>query len=266
MVKYSAEGEELWSDQQKANVKFKRKGWKDFTGKGIDFDSSGNPYLLAEYSRSSSSKGNVLIKYDSTGNELWNRSYEKVDLQFGLDIKVDSLGNAYVASSGLAQENMHVNWGVRKYDSQGNFLWASSYDAGPKTAESAQQPKMTLDKHGKIYLAGSKNSGRDQVNAQMDYVTMKYDSNGKQLWKIKYDDGKRDHLANIVVDNNDNLYVAGGSYSDSSGKQGYATIKCSQEPPHKSQVAEEMKDDKGKIPAKLERHDVAMVNNATQSH
>lgn len=265
IVKYDSNGDEIWAEQQKANVKFKSKGWRKFAGKAIDFDSSGNPYLLAEYS-SSNSTGNILIKYDSTGHELWHNRYDKVDLQFGLDIKIDSLDNAYVASSGLMPRNMHVNWGVRKYDSRGNFLWASSYDAGPKTANSSQNPKVTLDKYGEIYLAGSRNFGRDQVNAQMDYVTLKYDATGKQLWRIKYDDGKKDHLVNIVVDNNDNLYVAGGSYSNSSGKQGYATIKCSQEPPLGSRIAKKAKDKKGKLSAKLNQPGIAMAYNMTQSN
>ena len=78
---------------------------------------------------------------------------------------------------------------------------------------------------GNIYVSGkSKNAA-----GNFDYATVRYDTDGNELWEVRYDGPGEDldEVRAAVLDFWGNVYVTGRSY-DSGTNYDYATIKYSQ--------------------------------------
>src|SRR5690606_21746417 len=86
--------------------------------------------------------GYKTIKYDNTGNELWQETYvferliDETDPNSGMtftdsmaqSIAVDNTGNCYITGTFDVWGNTRI--GTIKYDSQGNDDWIETYRAG----------------------------------------------------------------------------------------------------------------------------------------
>lgn len=195
-VKYDANGNELWIK------KYQSLDYTAATVRAIAVDSLGNVYITG----GSDGKYST-IKYATNGNELWVTKYAGGTNAMALAI--DSLGNVYITGGSHSNDCTTI-----KYDSNGNELWVKRYDGGYGDSGMA----LTLDSRGNVLVTGwSLSSG----GYNLDYVTMKYDTNGNELWIKRYDYAYDSPTA-ITVDSSDNVYVtgmSGNSYFD------YATIK-----------------------------------------
>lgn len=111
-----------------------------------------------------------------------------------------------------------------KFDAAGNRLWEARYDWD--LYDGAYH--LAVDSTGNVYVSGS--SGvyyRDQwIYYFNDYVTVKYDADGNQLWVARYDGpGHRDDtVGGLAVDSAGNVYVTGTSQDDDYSDD-YATVK-----------------------------------------
>src|SRR5262249_2079661 len=100
-----------------------------------------------------------------------------------------------------------------KYDSDGNQLWAAHYDGLGLGSNYAVA--IAVDLYGNVYVTGVSDSG------YFDYATVKYDSNGNQLWEARYHHSAPgvNFVRAMALDAAGNVYVTGDSNSD------YATVK-----------------------------------------
>ena len=114
----------------------------------------------------------MTIKYDSSGNELWARTYNGPgdDKDLARRIALDSTGNVYVTgySPGVGTEN---DIATIKYDALGNEIWVERYD-GPGSWDD-EAWGIALDAAGNVYVAGA--SHGEETNS--DYVLVKYKQN-----------------------------------------------------------------------------------------
>jgi Mg-chelatase subunit ChlD len=80
---------------------------------------------------------------------------------------------------------------------------------------------MIVDSSGNVYVTGG-----SQSNDGENYTTVKYDTNGNELWVAHYNGpaNKHDHSNDITVDSLGNVYVTGKSGGTTS-RWDYATIK-----------------------------------------
>lgn len=99
--------------------------------------------------------------------------------------------------------------------------WVRHYGSGLAPGFD-QVVAMAVDGSGNIYVIGL--SSGQPFGA--DYLTIKYDASGKQLWTARYDgsDEGDDSPSAIAVDGIGNVYVTGYSYNSTKGLD-YATIK-----------------------------------------
>jgi len=164
--------------------------------------------------------------------EEWVARYHGNDLELytdaAQDIAVDNLGNIYVTGSSYNRIDNHgsYDYATVKYDSNGNQLWVARYD-GPANGTDGGggftgAMSMTVDNSGNVYVTGY-SRGEDTY---YDYATIKYDTNGNELWVARYDGpgNYTDEPAGIAVDNTGNVYVTGDS-GGFDGYDDYATIK-----------------------------------------
>ncbi|MEO8209099.1 MAG: SBBP repeat-containing protein [bacterium] len=263
-VKYNSAGVQQWTSQVGVPV-----GSPAGPGKGISpiaLDASGNIYVGGTR-RFGSGQNNsyLLIKYNSSGDSLWTRTYKGTHFLAGLGsgivcIKVDG-NSVYVTGKSFDQNpdltastfattikydaagvsqwirkdtltggsddvigmeidpsgNIIVscNYGfdlvTYKYNSAGARLWKKSY-TGISGDYYDRVTGLTLDQSGNIYLTGS--SVRTTGSGGEDFLALKYDPSGNQLWESFYNgtgnDG--DYSKAIAVDGAGNVYITGITY------------------------------------------------------
>jgi len=168
-------------------------------------DNSGNVYVTGVSYGNETYEDYATIKYDSLGNELWIRRYNRQDDDWAYDIAVDGLGNVYVTGTS----------GTVKYDTNGNELWVGSWGG----------VDIVLNDYGNVYVTGN----RYTYQTSLDYLTVEYYPNGDTGWVRIYNGPigyKDDRAVAIAVDPLGNVYVTGQSYGIGT-ENDYTTIKYS---------------------------------------
>lgn len=189
-------------------------------GRALQVDESGNSYMAGTIS-SSTGKDIALIKYSPQGVQQWmatyNGSNNNDDWCYALVI--DSAGNSYVTGFTTTASN-GKDFVTVKFNSAGNFVWMQQYNGTDNADDAANH--IAIDPWANVSVTGiSKGNGTGD-----DYVTIKYDSSGTQLWVARYDGpaSETDDARTIAADAQGNVYVSGGSKGINSDYD-FATIK-----------------------------------------
>lgn len=213
-IKYDASGNQLWVARYDGTT-------NDYDGSHAIFvDSSANVYVTGYTVVAGVNWDIVTIKYDANGNQLWAVQYDGAgNIDEGLHIDVDSGGNVYVAGhSKGASTNFDLV--LVKYDATGTQLWDARYNGPGNNGDFANA--MVRDSANNLYVTGpSKNA-----SGNTDYATVKYDTNGNQLWVSRYDgpDNGDDISYGLDINASSQVYVSGGSDGTGTGKD-WATVK-----------------------------------------
>ncbi|MEO0125919.1 MAG: SBBP repeat-containing protein, partial [candidate division WOR-3 bacterium] len=135
-------------------------------------------------------------------------------------IAVDNSGNVYVTGKSYGS-GTNFDYATIKYDVNGNQLWVVRYNGPGNSSDEASA--IAVDNSGNVYVTGkSVGSGTNY-----DYVTIKYDVNGNQLWVARYNGlgNGSDRAHDLALDNFGNVYVTGESWGPGNDGYDYATIK-----------------------------------------
>ncbi len=214
-MKYDTNGNQLWVARY--NGPASSEDWS----LDVTLDSSGNVYVTGWSIGNDTESDYATVKYDSDGNQLWVARYDGpvsgYDLAYA--IAIDYSGDIY--TTGWSQGNStEADCATVKYDSDGNQLWVARYN-GPVSSEDKSYA-ITIDAWAHVYVTGwSQGNG-----TEADYATIKYDSDGNQLWVARYDGpvSGDDNGHNIAIDNWGNVYVTGWSTGNGT-EADYATVK-----------------------------------------
>ncbi len=214
-IKYSPGGKQLWASRYNGPGNFYDDAY------AIAVDRSGNVYVTGGSVGSKSDYDYATIKYSPAGKQLWISRYNgpgnREDEASALAL--DGSGNVYVTgySNRWGSDDDYV---TIKYNANGKQLWVKSFSGPGKDSDSAKA--IAVDGSGNVYVTGSsKGSGTDR-----DYATIKYNTNGKQLWAKRYNGPGNlwDEACAVAVDGSGNVYVTGSS-GDYYNNLDYATIK-----------------------------------------
>ena len=184
-------------------------------------DQFGNVYVTGVSLGSGPTFDIATIKYDTFGNELWVARYDgpvnSSDCSY--DIVVDSFGDIYITgySVGIGGSADFI---TIKYEPNGNKIWEARYDCPSNQDDQARA--MALDSSQNIYVTGVSSDGV----AMADIATVKYDSNGNEVWATRYNSPQDgcDRPYSIALDTNGNTYVTGET-SEVGKSFDYLTIK-----------------------------------------
>lgn len=143
----------------------------------------------------------------------WLSRYATVGEDMSVAVLTDIQGNVYVAGNSQACDGCgRFDVIVVKYDSRGNLLWDRRYSGGTHNHAVA----ATIDSSANVFVAAWQCNDTSLPYAMppcqdADYVTIKYDSNGNQIWARVFDGGIYGFPTGIATDTSGNAYVTGSS-------------------------------------------------------
>ncbi len=200
LTKTDSSGNKLWG--------------KTFGGSNNDYtyaiqQTSDGGYILTGYTKSYGAGGQDawLIKTDSSGNKLWDRTFGGSFDEYASSVQQTSDGGyilaGYTSSYGVGGQDA---WLI-KTDSNGNKLWDRTF--GGSDDEYASSVQQTSD--GGYILAGYTSSYG--VGGQ-DAWLIKTDSNGNKLWDRTFGGSDEDY-ASAVQQTSDGGYILAGATQNS---------------------------------------------------
>ena len=167
------------------------------------------------YVAGSNGSGFLILKISPKGIRQWSAHYFSGEGEgtFG-GIVADNCDNVYVTGSMLIMGKR--GYVTIKYAPTGEQLWVARYDGGDTSVPYA----IAVDSKGNTYVTGK------SVGVGWDCLTIKYAPTGEQLWVAHYNGqgNSFDEATGIVIDSDDNIYVAGSSFGQN-GTADYLLIK-----------------------------------------
>ncbi len=184
------------------------------TDGGLDLavESLGYCYIAGLIDKYNSYSGEgILLKFDTNGSQLWNRTYGGLELEDGTGVAIDSGNNVYLAgtTASFAVENYDLY--LTKFTSTGIQVWNKTYDydSGDRCFG------LAVDGLNNCYLVG-------------DPGLLKYDSEGNLVWRQTLDFLGRPLVTDVAVDTSNYCYVTGHTRIDDIFKTRYPAfiVKC----------------------------------------
>ncbi|NIM99228.1 MAG: hypothetical protein GTO24_14450 [candidate division Zixibacteria bacterium] len=213
-IKYDSSGNELWVERYNGPGN----GWD--CALAITVDGSSNVYVTGYSLGDETGCDYTTIKYYPTGGIAWVRTYNGPgnDHDYGRVIVVDGSGNVYVTGDSWDSEAA-FDYATIRYYPDGSTAWVARYNGSGDGCDYANA--VAVDDRGNAYVTGQSRGNQ----TDFDYVTVKYDSLGSELWvKRENGPGDWDDCANaIAVDISGNVFITGVSLGSGSWYD-YATI------------------------------------------
>jgi PKD repeat protein len=205
--------------------------WYDYPRSMVVDPNTENIYVTGTSLPDTSGTDYITLAYDSSGNELWNATYDGPanDDDEAFDIVLDSAGNVFVTgfSMGVTTDYDYLTIG---YDNSGSELWVSRYNAPGDDWDQAYA--IAIDDSDNLFVTGHCCGDADiNLNALGDIATIGYDSvTGDEISFNLFASasGGRDVGNDVTVDSDGNVYVAGNNHHNVT-HYNFVTIKYAPE-------------------------------------
>ena len=192
-------------------------------------DSDGNAYLTGASETVAGYDAYATVKFDKSGDEIWDAGHNLDTLDDEAKaLAVDTDGNVYVTGKALYRTEFVNNQYLFssdcitvKYDVDGNEVWVARYDANGYGETCSG---IAVDGQGNVHVVGT---GQSSAQYDPDYVVLKYDAAGQELWAVTWDGGINyaDYMHAIALDSLGHVYVTGQSATGGGDNSDYATIR-----------------------------------------
>jgi hypothetical protein len=160
LIKTDSLGNEMWA--------------KTFSGSHADRgesvqQTSDGGYIIAGYTNGQTSNSDVwLIKTDSSGNEMWNKTFGGPETEYGFSVQQTSDGGYIIVGSTSSYGSGLLDVYLIKTDSSGNEVWSETFGgSGNDAGRSVQQ---TSD--GGYIIAGYIDHGSNNYDIWLIKVTV----------------------------------------------------------------------------------------------
>lgn len=196
--KLSPNGQLLWTKNYSTGI-----AGDDAAARGLQVF-GGSVYVAGQNIGSNTNNQIFLLKYDTTGNQLWTKTYNTNDYEMFHYLHVDKAENIFIIGTNSTANNFLVI----RYDKDGNQIWAKKFNGGDEVR------RFDTDGLGNLYLAGGSTTAADKE------TLIKIDSDGNVKW-TKIHQGV--WTQTLAVDSNGNAYHS--LYTTHDDKSGLAITK-----------------------------------------
>ncbi len=171
LLKYDKLGNKLW------NISWGRYGLDICSDTAID--SSNNIYLVGYSFNQISGADLSLVKFNSSGTQLWNYSLASLSYDEGTTLAIDSNGNSYIGG-------LYKNEGILlKLNATGAIQWNFTFSSD--------------------FISDVAIDSSDNIIASGSGTLFKFNCSGSQLWNETI---KRSTSKSFIIDSSDNIYMA----------------------------------------------------------
>ncbi|MEA2055043.1 MAG: PKD domain-containing protein [Candidatus Thermoplasmatota archaeon] len=234
LLKYDKDGTLLWDKKMPVKI------W-DRSYRNIAISSYNNSIILSYTDRTF-----YIARYDLDGNVLWNKKWGKENSV--TDIAVDGQGNIFVI--GFSHEKDTEKFHVLKYGINGKTEWNTTLNGKGKGIDTYNQSIFVagcegnesrlfkIDSNGNVVWERSYGTGTIKDVAVGDVIYLLYslnesislikcDKEGNAIWSECYE--KKSVAHSIIMDRNENAFIAGAAYNLSSKDYDYLILKYNKE-------------------------------------
>lgn len=173
-------------------------------------------FILLNVSASFSEEISRILTYNGPGNQVDQCNAIVQDR------------NGYVYATGVSWGGASKeDYATVKFGENGDYLWVARYNGPGNNLDHASA--ITIDNSGNVYVTGW--SRTSSSYGSEDFLTIKYNNNGVQLWTARFDGSVGndcyyyDYARAITVDAAGNVYVTGTSWGNDDLRDDYVTIK-----------------------------------------
>jgi uncharacterized delta-60 repeat protein len=214
-LKYSPAGDLLWAKTYNGSAN----GWDLL--EAIALDSAGNVYVTGSVETATDSNY-VTIKYLPDGNSVWTAFYGDTATGWDESYAIAITSDDNVVVTGYSRGKISADTATVKYNSQtGAQLWAAKYSGTGDSTDYSEA--IATDRLGNVYI-----HGRSAEAGSTDYLTICYNSDGMQQWKMNYNGpALLTDFGTAMAADNGIVYVTGFSMA-ANGTYDYATIRYTQ--------------------------------------
>jgi len=195
LSKFAPDGTLLWNNTWGKTI-------DDEEGFDIVIDSQDAIYVAGRSDPSSNFQA-LIIKFDTSGNDIWNRTWGGSSSEGAFGIGVD--GN-YLYITGYTWSESIGGGGdifLTQYDIGGNYLWNTTFPGSPYQDNGRD---LIIDTTHDIYVVGNNYTTSSSVG---DVIIIKFDADGKILWNETWDSPDDEKGYGISLDSEENLIIAG---------------------------------------------------------
>ena len=177
-------------------------GIKRELGVDIKVDSSNNIYVTGATDFEGTGMALVLLKYNSSGDLQWSRSWADIGDTLGYEIAFDSLNNIYVVGTSIGPVDPSIT--LLKYNSEGVLDWHRQHQIRDASLCSG----IAIDSSDNIYLSGMSYTIMF-LTMNADFLLVKCNSEGNIIWNRTWGGLGTDIAFKLALDSSDNIYLAG---------------------------------------------------------
>jgi uncharacterized delta-60 repeat protein len=214
VVKYNSVGDLQWTGRYNGTANL------DDDAYLVKVDNSGNVYVSGASNGTGTGLDYAVVKYNSAGVQQWVYRYNgpgnATDEVYSL--QADASGNVYLtgySNGGASGDDVCTI----KLNSAGAEQWVKRYNGSADNDDYGNS--VVIDNSGNCYVTCAVTTATN-----LDYLTLKYDAAGNQLWAVFYNGpaNGEDFPSSNTIDASGNIYVTG--YSEGTGtSRDYCTIK-----------------------------------------
>lgn len=190
----------------------------------VAVDTAGNIYVVGRLQGEGTDFDFATIKYNQAGELqwLWRFDGPSHGADSAVAVALDGDGNIYVTGASDLQPFIGDIVTI-KYSPAGEVLWRQAFDGPPGL--NSEPTAIAIGANNDIFVTGV--VGTDIFKKGGDYITIAYNSAGRELWSKTYDGPAQgsDFARAVALDAAGNIYVTGESDGGENEGLDFATIK-----------------------------------------
>jgi len=195
LVKYNSTGAQVWNRTWG--------GGGATGGSGVAVDGNNNIFITGITESFDPDGDAFLVKYNSTGAQVWNRTWGGLDKDVSYDVAVDVNNNIYISGYTYSFGAGRADAFLVKFTSMGIQVWNRTWGS----IDYEDSTGVAVDSRNNIYITGSFES----YTLNSDALLVKYNSTGAQVWNRTWGGSNPDYAKDVAVDEKGNVFIAGES-------------------------------------------------------